>query len=451
MKSGTLKSGTIEQTEIESLAYRGEGIGHIKSKVIFVPFSAPGDLVEVRISEDKRNYLRGNLEHFKTRSPHRVVPLCDQFGECGGCHWQHLSYDYQLVAKEKILIETLARIGKVSPDTYECLPSIPSQDAFAYRCRVRLQCASRRRTVIGFFRAQSNTIVPIDRCELLPDFLNGIVTQLEHFLNSLEYFTPFTEVEILTSPEKEEALLAFTSPDPIGEDVRDFLKALKVDIPKVYGVSIENRQEDQTQIENFGSSGLPFSISFTPSDSQEPVSVQAEIPIQTFSQINLEQNLNMIRIVYDWTKPTKDKTILDLFCGTGNLSLPLARDSRRIIGLENNHIAVEYANSNAKLNGFENCEFLLKNVYSELEDTVGTGEVDVIIMDPPRRGAKESITKIAALKPSKIIYVSCNPTTLARDISLFSFANYRLNRVQLVDMFPQTYHIECIAELTPCP
>ena len=134
-----MKPGTVETTRIESLAYRGEGIGHINNKVIFVPFTAPGDHIKVMISENKRNYIRGTLEHFIKRSPHRIVPLCDYFGECGGCHWQHLNYDYQLVAKEKIFKETLTRIGKVNANIYQCLPPIPSPDNYGYRCRVRLQ------------------------------------------------------------------------------------------------------------------------------------------------------------------------------------------------------------------------------------------------------------------------------------------------------------------------
>ena len=266
----------------------------------------------------------------------------------------------------------------------------------------------------------------------------------------MDYFLQFTEIELLVNTNKEEAMFLFKAPSPMhDESLKDFLKALKVQIPQIYGVTIETTGEDESKIENFGNCSLPFQFSFTPSSENEPICLEIRNRIQTFNQINLEQNRNLMQIIYEWGSPFEGKQVVDLFCGMGNLSLPLAGKAGRIIGLENNTLAVEDARENAKLNGFSNCEFHLANVYSDLSLLSDIGEVDVLIVDPPRKGAKECIGNIAALKPKKILYVSCNPTTLARDASLFSYARYRLNRIQLLDMFPQTYHIESVAEFLP--
>jgi len=445
-----LKPANLETVEIESLAYGGEGIGHIQKKVIFVPLTAPGDRVRVKISENKRNYLRGTLEEFELRSLQRAVPLCDYFGDCGGCHWQHIQYPFQLDAKAKILQDSLARIGKVQPSEYEWLPPIHSPKAYGYRCRVRLQCHSQSKVVLGFFRAHSRDVVPVERCELLPPFLNEILRKLRDFLNSLDYLHPFTEIEILADPDREEAVLAFQTASGLGEFVTDFLKALKTQIPKVYGVTLEVDAAEQKRNEDFGNCALDVGFNCTSAATQEPTTIAAKMRIHTFSQVNLEQNQNLHRIICEWAEPSQDKTVLDIYCGMGNLSLPLARRVNRVIGLENNPHAVEDAGWNARRNGFENCEYRLTDV----EDGLSTLQseltpVDVAIVDPPRKGAKEAVRKIVALRPSKVLYVSCNPTTLARDIELFAYSNYRLKKIQMLDMFPQTFHIECVAELAP--
>lgn len=440
-------SGTVE---IESLAYRGEGIGHIQNKVVFVPLTAPGDRVDLTISESRKNYLRGSVHEFKQRSKHRVVPLCDYFGECGGCHWQHLSYEYELEAKQKILQDTLARIGKIGPDAYECPLPIPSPKPYGYRCRLRLQGLMQRTNELGFYKAHSKDIIPIDRCELACEFVNETAKRLHTFLNAHDYVLPFTEVQIFASPGQEEAALSFSCPQRLDQDlINDFLKALKSYIPKVYGVAFETVDDGEARIERFGKCALDFEYSFSTPRKEEPVSVRFRTQINSFSQVNPEQNRNLLRTVYDWAAPSENMIVLDLFCGTGNLSLPMARDVKKVIGIENSAFAIEDARYNAERNGFNNCDFRLASVYGGMNQLRDEGPVDLLIVDPPRKGAKECIGDMVALRPSKILYVSCDPTTLARDLVLLSYSRYTLNRVQLLDMFPQTYHVECVAEIIP--
>jgi 23S rRNA (uracil-5-)-methyltransferase RumA len=272
--------------------------------------------------------------------------------------------------------------------------------------------------------------------------------RLHGFLNSLEYLMAFTEVQILASPDQEEATVSFSSPHKMDDErTKDFLKALKAHIPKIYGVSLETTGDGEPQIEHFGTCGLEFDCSFPAPSGTEEVSVRCRTQIHTFSQVNPDQNRNLLKTIYEWVEPSADKVVLDLFCGAGNLSLPLARQAKKVIGLENSPLAVEDAHYNAERNGLANCEFHLANVYEGLGQLKGEGPVDVVIIDPPRKGAKECIGNIVALDPSKILYVSCDPTTLARDLALLAYSKYRMKRIQLLDMFPQTYHVECVAEI----
>jgi 23S rRNA (uracil1939-C5)-methyltransferase len=434
--------------EIESLAYGGEGVGRIQKKVVFVPLSAPGDRVEVVISEAKKNYLRGHIERFEALSQNRTVPLCDYFGECGGCQWQHLKYAYQLETKEQIVKNSLERIAKIQ--NYELLPIVPSPRIFEYRSRVRFQCLTHRKYSLGFFKSNTKEIVSIERCDLLPPFLNHVLRKLKEFLDCLEHLIVINEIEILTNPEKEEGVISFSADTFSRDQIAPFLKSLKYSIPTVYGVAIQTGYEQEVQTEYFGNCTLEFSERIFPQGRSKALVLAKRTHIHTFSQVNLEQNSALIRTMYEWIKPSGAETIVDLFCGMGNLSIPLAQDVRRVIGIENNARAIEDACYNAKSNHMVNSEFYSNDALIGLRELKKQGvAMDVVILDPPRKGCKDLIPEIVECKPSKILYVSCNPATMARDIALFYFFNYRLNRVQPLDMFPQTYHVETIAELLP--
>ena len=434
--------------DIESLAYGGEGVGRVDKKVIFVPLSAPGDRIEAMIYESKKNYLRGRIEQFKTLSQTRTVPLCDYFGECGGCQWQHLKYDYQLETKEQIVKNSLERIAKICD--YQLLPIIPSPKIFGYRCRARIQCLAQRRHVLGFYKADSKEIVPIEKCELLPPFLNQILRKITEFLNSSEHIISFSEIEVMGNVDKEESVISLSADSLSKDHIPNFLKSLKHSIPNIYGVAIQTGHELEIQTECFGNCALEFSEKIFPQGSEGPISFAMRSHIHTFNQVNLEQNNNMVKTIYDWIDPSRNDTVVDLFCGMGNLSIPLASSVKRVIGIENNPHAIDDACYNSHGHHAFNCEFIHNDALMGLRQlhTDGIG-VDVLLIDPPRKGCKTLIPEIAECKPSRIIYVSCNPTTMARDVGLLYYSNYRLSRVQPIDMFPHTYHVETIAELVP--
>jgi len=443
-----VKTHDVVTVDIESLAYGGEGVGRIQKKVVFVPFGAPGDRVEVTISEAKRNYMRGHIERFERLSQTRAVPLCDYFGDCGGCQWQHLTYAYQLETKEQIVKNSMGRIAKMHD--YDLLPIVPSPKIFGYRSRVRMQCHTERRHTLGFFRANTNEIVAIERCDLLPPFLNQLMRRLNEFLDSLECLIALSEIEILTNPEKEEGAISFSAEAFQKDLLPSFLKSLKNCIPSIYGVAIHTGLEAGGQTQYFGNCTLESSEEILPSGRQDPISLEMRTHVNTFSQVNRQQNRTLVRTIYEWIQPSGAETVFDVYCGMGNLCIPMARDVKRVVGIENNDLAIEDACYNAESNHLVNCEFIRNDALLGLQELKRQGStVDVVLLDPPRKGCKDLIQEIVECRPSKIIYVSCNPTTMARDMALFHYSNYRLTRIQPLDMFPQTYHVEAIAELVP--
>ncbi len=442
-----MKHYEVFTVDIESLAYGGEGIGRIHDKVVFVPLSAPGDRVAVSVSETKKNYLRGTIEYFETRSQVRTVPLCDHYGVCGGCQWQHLNYDFQLETKRHILQTTIEKIGGITE--FELLPTIPSPSIYGYRSRARLQCAVNRSYVIGFFKANTHDVVPIEYCELLPRFLNKIVRQLNEFLQSFEHLIPFNGIEIAAHTDQQEALVCFSAPSFPKEKTISFLRSLKQSIPDVYGIAIHSGGDLNGRREYFGRCWLEYSDRIVPHPNGEPLIITKRVHIDTFTQVNLEQNTRLIQTIYEWLGPSGEETVVDLYCGMGNLSIPLAHSVKRVIGVESNSYAVEDASYNAQRNNVHNCEFYLADAGAGLGHVLAKGTtIDVLIVDPPRKGCREILPQIAQCRPSRIFYVSCNPTTLARDLKLLVEYQYRLRRICPIDMFPQTYHIEAVAELS---
>jgi 23S rRNA (uracil1939-C5)-methyltransferase len=441
-----LKPKELVTVDIESLAYGGEGIGRVQQKVVFVPLTAPGDRVEISLSESKKNYSRGTIERFETLSPFRTVPLCDYYGVCGGCQWQHLKYDFQLRTKQEIVRTNLERIGQIHD--FELLPILPAPSVYGYRSRVHLQCSTGRSYTLGFFKMNTHEVVAIEHCDLLPRFHNKILRQLNECLRSLEHLIVFNEIEIAAHAEKQEALLSFSAESFPKDRMIPFLKSLKHSIPDVYGIALHSGNTSEAAAEHFGNCWLEFEERVHPRGCEEPFVLAKRVHVDTFSQVNLEQNVALIQTLYEWLDASGKETLIDLFCGMGNLSLAVARKLGRVIGIENNLTAVDDARYNAQRNNFSHCEFIHADAVAGLQLVRDRGiQADVVFVDPPRKGCKEVLPEIARLRPPRIFYVSCNPTTLARDIKLLSQYDYRLRRIQPIDMFPQTYHIETVAEL----
>jgi len=420
------------EIKIEKLVYGGKGIGKIDGKTCFVPYVLPEEVVEVKVKKEKKSFFECELLSIKSPSPDRIEPPCRYFTYCGGCDYQHIPYEIQVEIKREILKETLSRIGKIENPSIE--KTIPSREAFYYRNRTQIKVKGER---VGFYKRESREIINIDSCLLLKE---DIGQGFEGIRTTLPFLT-FQPLEIhLYSSNQDEMLVKFIYPRrikrfPLGlKHLRQFIS------PNIKGVGIY-RLKDNGYTERLFTVGDIYAY-------EKAADITFRVSIDSFFQINRFQVENLIKEVEQEFTDKKYKTVLDLYCGVGTLTLPVARHVDSIIGIEVNPYAVQDANHNRKLNRLKNTTFLRmesKNAISLIEEK----NPDAVIIDPPRTGLSKKIVDTINSNPNieKVVYVSCNPSTLARDINLFKDGGFSIKSVKMIDMFPQTYHIESITVL----
>lgn len=415
------------QVAIDSMAFKGYGVSRIHGKVVFVPCTVVGDKAWVEIVEEKKNYSTGRLIDLIEPSPRRVNPPCPYFGTCGGCQWQHINYPGQPELKKEILQDLLKRLGRLQE-----IPSIgvfPSPKPYDYRIRIQLKV---RGNAMGYYREGSHQIVDIDHCPISHPLVNRILRRLR---GESAVFQLIKEIEINVSPEEGRGMILF-HPHSHNRQIEPFAKRLLQSEPILGGIAVAGKGK----LVLFGDS-LEFTV-----PSYQDRNLDLRISPGSFSQVNPEQNQRLIQIVLQFSEAIKEDRILDLYAGVGNLTLPLAMGAKEVLGIEENRAAVEDAQFNAERNGIQNCHFIqgrVEHVLSNWERETPS----LVVLDPPRTGCKTILDQVVRLKPRKIIYVSCEPTTFARDLCLFSERGYLVQRLSLIDMFPQTYHMEVVGLL----
>ena len=420
------------QIHIQSMAFKGYGVARIDGKVAFVPHSVTGDKAWMEVIEEKKNYVIGRLTRLIEPSPWRVNPPCPYFGVCGGCQWQHIDYSIHGEFKKEILRELLIRLGGL-----EEIPPItvaPSPDPYAYRVRVQLKVKG---NTIGYHQERSNQIVDIDHCPISHPLVNRIILLLRKELPSL---SPVKEIEINVSPGEEKGGLVLHSLS-FQQGFETFLKAFLHDHPIIKGFAFEGKGGFHL----FGDPFLNFSIPLGRSGRGREIRLRTSP--RSFFQVNLKQNQALIETVLNFSEVKENEKVLDLYAGIGNLTLPLAIEAKEVLGVEENTLAVEDGRFNAEQNGIRNCDFISGKVEDFLKYRPRE-KPDLVVLDPPRTGSKLITDQVARLKPKRIVYVSCEPAYLSRDLRLFSENGYRLQKLSLIDMFPQTYHMEVVALLT---
>lgn len=414
------------------MAFKGYGVGHIDGKVIFVPHTVTGDEALVEIVEEKRDYSMGRLEKIIIPSPWRIDPPCPYFGACGGCHWQYIDDPAQGELKKEILRETLRRLGGFNE-----IPSISvasSLDPYGYRSRAQLKVNGK---FLGFYQERSHRIVDIEHCLIAHPLINKMIRILRKERSSLAWAE---EIEVNISPEEEKGVLIFHS-QLNHRRMENLIKTfLRID-PIFKGLALKTKGRWTYR----GEPHLNFTLSLNACGRKDHLWLQ--ISPESFFQVNLKQNQKLVDTVIEFSGAREDEKVLDLYAGAGNLTLPLAINVREVWGIEENHVAVQDAKFNAERNGIQNSHFIQGKVEEALKNWTG-GKPDLVILDPPRTGCKKVIDLIVKLEPKKIVYVSCEPTTLSRDLRLFSERGYHLQKLCLIDMFPQTYHMEVVALLT---
>ncbi len=403
--------------EIEKLVYGGMGLGRHEGKVVFVPFTVPGDLAEVRIVERKKNFSRGEATKILRPGPGRTDPACRYFGRCGGCQWQHLDYALQIEAKRSILEEILHHR---LPQTRELSISMRACTRdYGYRSRARIhvqQRGDRRR--IGFLHYRSHSVEDIESCPLFRPALNHALAAVRSSLAAAPQESGRTEVDIACTADDGRWAAAEARPDA------------EASLAECRFAGLETGDEDTLQRDVGG-----FILHTLPS---------------VFFQANDYMVGELVERVSRLWSQCGSRSALDLYSGVGLFSLPLARRFARVVAVETSPEAAHLCAQNASEAGFANLRTMNADVlpWMEAAGSVAAPEFDLVFLDPPRAGAgPEVMDRLAEWAPETIIYVSCDPQTLARDLAALPQRDYRIDFVEGLDLFPQTYHFETIARV----
>jgi 23S rRNA (uracil1939-C5)-methyltransferase len=413
------------QCLIDGLSHSGEGVARIEGKATFIPFTIPGETVEVKIIGEKKNFQRARLEQVITASPDRTDPPCSHYYSCGGCSYQHVQYPRQLELKRQIVKETLKRVGKI--DT-EVKPVLGMENPWRYRNKVEWHIGSQSvQLTMGYYINDSRVLIGIDSCLLISQDMQDYSNYIKDHLDELN-IPDGCEVIIRQSSANQELMLIFGGP---GSREIDFAKMLNYkEVASIY--SVEN---GIAQL-HYGEQVLTDKI----------FNRKYQISPLAFFQVNHLQTEKMIDIVKEYAQLEASDTVLDAYCGTGTIALCLAERAGGVVGVESFKSAIRDAKRNAFKNNINNCKFIkgaCEQIIPGLEE-----HFDVVILDPPRTGCKAQLIEAVIKKnPKRVVYVSCNPATLARDLALLVQAGFNVAEVQPIDMFPQTSHVECVVRI----
>lgn len=433
-----------KRISVEKMVFGGAGLGRIDGKACFVPLSAPGDEAMIRIISEKRSYLEGELLDVKTLSPHRVQPLCPIFGKCGGCSWQHLSYAEQLSQKQEIFSDLVCRGGRFEKD--RIAPIVGASEPYGYRARVQFKLRSVAGTVhIGFYRPASHYVVDIpSQCAIANPAINKILRELRPAMALCPDPERVPQIDVATGDDGS-AILTFHYIGERYDEFVGFLYEVGTLLKSVGGIFVQRgRKSSIEKVSGVDCLRYVITEDFLPGMAETKIAFSGG----GFSQVNYRQNLELLTVVHHLAKLSGSERILDLFCGNGNFSLPLARYAARVHGMEAYEPSILDAKRNSQTNGIMNTSFECIDALDGVQKLAARGErFDVILLDPPRTGAADVVSQLHDLNPRSIIYVSCDPATLGRDIGVLMRTGYNVVESRPVDMFPQTYHIESVTLL----
>lgn len=423
--------GKKQKLTIERLANDGRGIAFVEGRSWFVAGALPGEEVEARVLGARSQVVEARTERVLHAVELRREPLCDHAGRCGGCTLQHLPHAEQLTLKQSSLAEQLQRLAGVVPDEWVAPLTGPE---FAYRRRARIAVrwdAKARRLDVGFRAAASQDIVAIDDCPVLVQPLQPIMRALPALLRGLDKPQALGHVELFHGT-RSALLLRHTA--PLGEADLGRLR----DFCATHDAQLWLHGEGEPEADQRSGQALGYRL--------EPWNLELQYRPGDFVQVNGMVNQAMVEQALDWLAPQTGERVLDLFCGLGNFALPLAQRVREVVAVEGVEAMVERARDNAAANGLGNLHFFRADLSNPLAGAPWAARgFDAILLDPPRDGAFEVVRQIGELGARRLVYVSCNPATLARDTAELVRQGFRLKRAGILDMFPQTAHVEAMA------
>lgn len=423
---------------IESLDHEGRGVTHVGGKTVFLEGGLLGEEVEYAIRKRKPNYEQGEVTRVVRGSAQRVSPQCKYFGTCGGCSMQHLDSVAQAAVKQRVLENALWHIGKLRPEIiYPAIHGAP----WAYRFRARIGVRvvpSKGGVLIGFHQRRSSYIADLHHCPVLPPHVSAMLPGMHDLVAGLSIADRLPQIEIAIGDAV--TILVFRNLQPLSRQDESRLTQYADDNNVQVWLQPQGPDScyplhplDAPQL-SYSLPEFDVEVAFSPTD---------------FTQINIEINRVLMRRSMQLLAPAKGERIADLFCGLGNFSLPIARSGANVIGVEGSDSLVARAAENARRNGLQhNTEFHAANLFETTEDSLAAlGPLDKMLIDPPREGAIAVVKAInPAQHPARIVYVSCNPATLARDAAVLTHEKgYVLKGAGIANMFPQTSHVESIA------
>ncbi len=426
---------------IDRMSHDGRGISEWKSKTLFVDGALTGERVTARLLEEHTRYSEARVDEVITASAYRQTPGCIHFAQCGGCQLQHLNVEHQLILKQDAVLEQLERWGGVIPK-HIAAPITSASEGYRRTARMGVWYEDNGEVTLGFRQRNSKQLVQVDKCVVLAPALNLLLAPLKMWLAELRSVKAVTHIELISGELIDS-----------GHGAAVVLRhTKKLDAADLAQLAVLAQQHGFTAwLQGGETSGLK-DLSGAPVDPRlhyqlQEFTLELGFHPQDFIQVNPEVNAKMIAQAITWLALKGDERVLDLFCGIGNFTLPLARHCAQAFGMEAEESMVERGRENAARAQITNATFLAADLIKTSENRLyqTCGKIDVILLDPPRDGAKEIIAILPQLKPKRIVYVSCNPATLARDAKVLVEAGYELDTLGVMDMFPHTAHVESMA------
>ena len=456
----------LENVRIESVAAEGKALAKVDGAVLFVPFAVPGDIVDVKVTKEKKNYMEGYILRLVTPSEHRIEPFCSHFGICGGCKWQPLPYPMQLQAKQQQVYDQLVRIGHL--DVPEISPIVPSDETVYYRNKLEFTFSDRRwiyqdedpdglspaqRCGLGFHVGRFfDKVLDIKHCYLQKDPSNQIRLFIKEYAVShgLPFFnirehTGFLRNMFIRSTEAGDIMLIICFYHEDAEARTALLDAVSEAFPQISSLYyvINGKANDSVADQEC--------ILYKGDDAiyEHMEGLRFKIGPKSFYQTNTRQAFKLYSVAREFAGLTGEETVYDLYTGTGTIAQFVSSKARKVIGIEYVPEAICDARENALANGITNCEFFAGDMKDILTDSFVSqhGRPDVVILDPPRAGIHPDVAQVILnAEPERIVYVSCNPASQARDLAILC-SRYRITAVRPVDMFPHTHHVENVVRL----
>jgi 23S rRNA (uracil1939-C5)-methyltransferase len=459
----------FENIQITGVAAEGKALVRINDIVTFVPNCVPGDIVDLQITKKKHSFMEAKVLRVVQPSPVRCEARCKHFGVCGGCKWQILPYAEQLKYKQQQIVDNLTRIGKI--ELPEISPILGSKHIYEYRNKLEFTCADRKwfpweviEAAGGLDKVDStyglgfhipncfDKVLDIEECHLMPDINNRIRNAVREYARAhgLTFYNEHTHEGqvrnlILRNNHKGEVMLIVSFGEPVNEACMQLLEYLQNEFPQIIALLyVENLKYNDTI------GDLDVKVYFGQDHIIETMEdLQFKVGPKSFYQTNTEQAYELYKVAREFAELTGNELVYDLYTGTGTIANFVSKQARQVIGIEYVPEAIEDAKVNSKINKIENTLFFAGDMKDILNDAFVAkyGRPDVIITDPPRAGMHEDVVNVILnAEPKRIVYVSCNPATQARDLALLD-AKYQVTKVQPVDMFPHTQHVENVVQL----